>query len=113
MYAVCLYPDVFGRIGCISASFWYEDFLEYVIKREISDIKLKKIYMDVGSLEGQGKDSRQIFMVSNTKAIYNTFLEKGIGNENIMLAIDHGAVHDYRFFADRFPKAIAWLFSKD
>lgn len=113
MYAACVYPEVFGRIGCISASFWYEDFLEYIVRREISNIRSKKIYMDVGSLEGHGKDSRQIFMVSNTKAIYDAFLEKGIGNENIRLDIDHGASHNYKFFADRFPKAIEWLFSKD
>jgi predicted alpha/beta superfamily hydrolase len=111
LYAAYLYPDVFGRIGSISGSFWYEGFMKFMETRQLACIG-RKIYLDVGSMEGANKTNIQKEMVSRTRNAYQILRNNGFTDENCKLVIDRGAVHRRLFFSRRFPSALEWLFAK-
>lgn len=112
LYATYLFPEVFGKVGCISASFWYKGITEYIEKNNIN-MDSKKIYMSVGSLEGLGKKNLLELMVPNTKKIYDMLLEKGFNNDKLILNIENGATHGHNVFVKSIPKAIEWLYKKE
>lgn len=111
VYAAYLYPEVFGRIGAISASFWYEGMLDFIEKRQLPD-RFPKLYMYVGSQEGCYKQTIQRHMAENTQQIYSSLREKGLAEDRLTLVIGQEATHDKMFFLQQFPKAMQWLFER-
>jgi len=112
LYAGTLYPEVFGKIGSFSGSLWYAGFIEYMERASLSP-RETKIYLDVGSLEGVGKESVQVKIVPNTKGLFELFKRKGCSDQQIKLLIEEGALHDYRYFVKRFPMGVCWLFARE
>lgn len=112
LYALYLYPEVFGKIGVISGSFWYEGFVEFMAETQLRN-KKGRIYMDVGSKEGLGKSNIQKEMISRTKSAYKVLLSKGIPADNCRLIFNEGGTHDQSCFLSRFPDALHWLFPKE
>lgn len=110
MYAAYKYPAVFGKIGSISGSFWYEGFVEFMKSEPVENSRVK-VYMDVGSSEGVEKQNVQKEMVQRTKAAYDALLLRGVSEDRCRLLIEEGAIHKPSFFSKRFPGAIQWLFS--
>ena len=109
MYAAYLHPGVFGRIASISGSFWYEQFIEFMGSTDIVHCG-RKIYMDVGSLEGRRKGNLQINMVAKNQQAYEILLSKGFSRQDCRLVFEEGADHGHSFFLGRFPAALQWLF---
>lgn len=109
MYAAYLYPDVFGRIASISGSYWYEEFIRFMRSTDIVYTG-RRIYMDVGSLEGTEKENLQRKMVVKNQEAYSILLDKGFSVENCRFVIEEGADHEHSFFIKRFPAALQWLF---
>ncbi len=109
LYAAYIYPGVFGRIASISGSLWYDGFVEYMEAQPLTCTG-RKVYLDVGSLEGAAKTNRQKTMVPQTKAAYQILRNKGLTADHCQLVIDEGAIHHWRFFTKRFPSAMQWLF---
>ncbi|ARP41204.1 putative protein YjcH [Geobacillus thermodenitrificans] len=109
MYAAYLYPHVFGKIGCLSGSFWYEGFLHFMESHIVAPEV--KIYMDVGSIEGIEKQNVQREMVSRTKAAYAILMNQQRNNKRLKLVIEEGTPHARPFFIRRFPNAVKWLYS--
>ncbi|WP_152395264.1 alpha/beta hydrolase [Paenibacillus guangzhouensis] len=111
MYGAYRYPDVFGRIGSISGSYWYEGFVEFAASQPMARCEgRRRIYMDVGSLEGQGKQTAQREMLSRTEVMHAKLQANGFGTEELVLIMDEGATHEAGAFARRFPGALAWLY---
>lgn len=110
IYGASLYPEIFGRVGSLSGSFWYDGFLEYLRAAEISYLG-SRIYIDVGELEGKNKSSIQQNMVENTKEIPAILYGKNLNPHDCRLIIHKGMDHNYIHFIKRFPGAIQWLFS--
>lgn len=110
MYAVSLYPEIFGRIGSLSGSFWYDGFLEYLRAADISYTG-SRIYIDVGELEGRNKSSVQRNMVENTKQIPAILHKKNLKPHDCRLVINKAMDHNYSHFIKRFPAAVQWLFA--
>jgi predicted alpha/beta superfamily hydrolase len=111
LYAAYLYPGIFGRIGSISGSFWYEGLMEFMETQQLDRIG-QKIYMDVGSLEGADRTNVLKNMVSRTKNAYQTLCNKGFADENCKLVVEQDGIHHPSFFTRRFPNALGWLFAK-
>lgn len=109
LYAAYLYPDVFGKIGLLSASFWYEGLLEYMQTHEIAGAK-QRIYMYAGGLEGLYKSNIQKDMAQKTREAYVLLLEKGLDSDTIKFDTDPAGTHDSMFFSLRFPEALRWFF---
>ncbi|MCM3784758.1 alpha/beta hydrolase-fold protein [Neobacillus mesonae] len=109
MYAAYQRPDIFGRIGAISASMWYEGFLSFIQESEVSSYE-QRLYMSVGSLEGIHKESIQKNMVSGTHEAYRTLIDKGFPEDKLKFTVEEGGTHDALFFAKHFPEALNWLY---
>lgn len=109
MYAAYLCPGVFGKIGSISGSYWFEGFVDYMRTHAMDHGKMK-IYMDVGSLEGVGKQTVQKDMVPLTGQAHAILRQKGFSEERLTLVTEEGAVHEHSYFCRRFPSALRWLF---
>ncbi len=109
LYALYLYPAVFGRIGSISGSFWYEGFVEFMKEAPLAN-KKSRIYMSVGSREKLEKINIQKNMLARTRAAYKTLLDKGISAAHCRFILDKGGTHEQHCFFRRFPEALHWLF---
>ncbi len=109
LYAAYRYPGVFGRIGLLSASFWYPGMLGYMRTEPIAAAS-RKIYMYVGSAEGIDKRNIQSTMVPYTKEAFALLTDGGFSGDRLRLEIEEGAGHKAAYFIKRFPEAMAWLF---
>lgn len=109
IYAAYLHPQVFGRIASISGSFWYEDFIQFMRSTHIVHCG-RRIYMDVGALEGTDKKNIQKDMVIKTQQAYEVLLNQGFSLERCRFVIEEGADHEHSLFIRRFPIALQWLF---
>ncbi|SDX20698.1 hypothetical protein SAMN05518848_105201 [Paenibacillus sp. PDC88] len=110
IYAAYQRPDLFGRIGAISASMWYEGMLAFIQNTEVPSCD-QKLYMSVGSLEGVYKESIQRNMVENTHEAYRALIDKGFPEDRLKFTVEEGGTHDAMFFAKHFPEALKWLFT--
>lgn len=109
LYAAYIYPNIFGKIGAISPSLWYEGFIDFMKEQDLQ-VSDNKLYMDVGSQEGLTKETMQKFMVKRVQQGYKILLSKGFTKKNSKLILDKGAVHGEEAFTRRFPYALQWLF---
>ncbi|MBW4082230.1 alpha/beta hydrolase [Paenibacillus sp. S150] len=109
MYAYYLYPDIFGRIGLLSASFWYEGMLEYMRTRVATPCG-PQLYMYVGELEGLYKTNVQKQMVPSTRKAHRLLKEQGLSEQVLRFDTDRQGTHDSVFFSRQLPAALKWLF---
>lgn len=109
LFAGCWRPDTFGRLGLLSASFWYEGVLDFV-REHAAFADQVRIFMSVGSCEGIYKQTVQKDMVSNTLKAHSLLLEKGLSAGQMQFVVEEGGTHDAVFMAMQFPSALKWLF---
>lgn len=112
IYTAYLQPDTFGKIGSISGSFWFKGIVEFMKKTSIENVN-RRIYMDVGSTEGVGRNNLQKYMVPRNKEAYETLLNGGFTPKNIRFITEEGGTHSHTYFTKRFPDALKWLFETD
>ncbi|RPJ99971.1 hypothetical protein BSBH6_03480 [Bacillus subtilis] len=112
MFALLKYPSVFGKIGSISGSYWYDNAVETI---HLSSLKpgTARIFMSVGSEEGREKQSIQRHMLRNTKQVHQSLKEKGFAEDYLCLSIEKGAVHQRKYFCKQFITALEWLYGKN
>lgn len=103
-YGALKYPNVFGKIGCFSPSFWFN-------RKEIFDLMEKtknfktKVYFLCGDNEGDAdmvKDLNNMEYKVNTKRCECKKLNKKI--------IIKGGQHNEKLWREGFKKAYLWLF---
>lgn len=106
--AALLYPEVFGRIGCVSNAFYisFQKIVEFNQQGDFS--KIKKFYMDVGTNEGNKKVSQEY--LSTNRTIYKILKQK-IKPENLKFKVIRGGIHSERAWAKRLPSILKFLFS--
>ncbi|MEG6587508.1 alpha/beta hydrolase, partial [Paenibacillus barengoltzii] len=112
MFALLKYPSMFGKIGSISGSYWYENAAETI---HISSLKpgTTRVFMSVGSEEGREKQSIQRHMLKKTKQVHQSLKEKGFTEDRLYLSIEKGAVHHRKYFCKQFINALEWLYGKN
>ncbi|WP_054956511.1 alpha/beta hydrolase [Paenibacillus dakarensis] len=103
-------PDVFGRLGLLSASFWYEGLMDYIRKEEGLSKELR-IYMSAGLCEGIYKQNKQKNMVPYTQEAVRLFIEKGFPEGSLQMTWIPEGTHDDVFMVRQFPEALKWLFN--
>ena len=111
LYAGYLRPDVFGKIGALSASFWYEGMLSFIETNPLPLHHGGKLFLSVGSLEGVYKENIQRHMVPYTLRAHERLLEKGLTPEQLKFVLVEGGTHDDVFFAKQFIEALHWMFA--
>ncbi len=103
-YAALKYPNVFGKAGVFSPSFWYSNE-SFVFTETHTDIKNVKIYNLVGGNEGEG-------MVEDVEKMVNIMKKGKFPENNIYTKIVPEGTHSESFWKSEFENAICWLFSK-
>ncbi len=102
-------PEVFGRIGLLSASLWYEGVMEFISKSAVPQHDLR-IYMSVGGLEGKYKTNAQRNMVRYNEELHKLMLDRGFPKNRLTFAFEPEGSHDDLFMVQRFPEALQRLF---
>lgn len=103
-YAALKYPEVFGKVGCFSPSFWFG-------RTEMNDLLAKtkefktKVYFLCGDNEGDADvipDMKNVEHWVNTKRCECKKLNKEV--------IVKGGQHNEKMWRENFKKAYLWLF---
>ena len=103
-YAAIKYPNVFGKVGCFSPSFWFG-------RNELNDLLAQtkdlnaKVYFLCGDNEGDNdvlRDMKNVEHWVNTKRCQCKNLNKEV--------IVKGGQHNEKLWRESFKKAYLWLF---
>lgn len=103
-YAAVKYPEVFGKVGCFSPSFWFG-------RNEMNDLLAQtkdfntKVYFLCGDNEGDDdviRDMKNVEHWVNTKRCECKKLNKEV--------IVKGGQHNEKMWRESFKKAYLWLF---
>ncbi|KOP66760.1 esterase [Bacillus sp. FJAT-18019] len=111
MFAGYWRPEIFGRIGMLSASLWYEGVMDYITQQGQLPAGLK-VYMSIGQLEGVYKKNAQKNMFPNNVEAHRYWSEQGVSPDRLHLVVDPDGTHDPIFMAKRFPDALQWLLNR-
>ncbi|MBF4516213.1 alpha/beta hydrolase [Flavobacterium sp. ANB] len=100
-YAILKYPEVFGKAGVFSPSFWFSDEI-YTLTEKTPKIKTK-IYFLYGDKESDDmvKEVTKMEKLLDTKRCYCLHLNK--------TTIVKGGEHNEKLWRDGFVKALLWL----
>lgn len=101
-YAAIKYPEIFGRIGIFSPSYWISERI-FADARATGHPYPMRIYLLAGENEGGS-------MVPKSQAMYDTLREVGFGADELLLRIVPGGQHSEWFWRQEFPAAYQWLF---
>lgn len=101
-YGGLKYPDVFGKIGALSPSFWFS-INSFAFASRNSNTKNTKLYLLIGDKEGGS-------MVSDTEKMEQLLLEKGFPKENLKTKIVANGKHTESFWRDEFLETILFLY---
>jgi alpha-glucosidase len=103
-YAVLKYPEVFGKAGVFSPSFWFNRTEIFEMMNKTKDFK-SKIYFLCGDNEGDEdmiKDLNMMELQINSKRCICLKLNKKV--------IVNGGQHNEKLWREGFKKAYLWLF---
>ncbi len=100
-FAIYKYPDVFGKAGIFSSSYWFsKEVYDFTLQSPIP--KDARLYLMVGDNEGD--------MVDDSEKMYRTILATGHPKQNLTLLIDPEGEHGETTWRRQFGPAIMWLF---
>jgi predicted alpha/beta superfamily hydrolase len=103
-YGALKYPEVFGKVGCFSPSFWFNRKEIFALMEQTKTFKTK-VYFLCGDNEGDAdmiKDLREMEYQVNTKRCECKHQNKKI--------IVKGGQHNEKLWREGFKKAYLWLF---
>ncbi|MGR6763987.1 alpha/beta hydrolase [Paenibacillus sp. T2-29] len=111
IYAAFRYQHIFGRIGSISGSYWFPGMINYMQSASFATVMAgtHRIYISVGTREGEGKTNVQKDMVPLTLQAHEVLLAHGFTEREVRLIKVEGAVHHIDHFRHQFPRAVKWL----
>ena len=101
-YATLKYPEVFGKAGIYSPSFWYSNN-SYELANQQGSLSDTKMYFLAGDNESET-------MVANMDKMTNLMVASGFESENIKKKVVVGGQHNEKLWRDNFEETIIWLF---
>lgn len=111
LYAGLNYPEIFSKVGAFSTAVW---FAKNEILEQTSNYKpnlVTKWYLDIGTNETSNDevDEFNSLYLGGTIEIFEAFKKIGVSEENILLVVDKGGIHNEKYWAKRFPNAFNFL----
>lgn len=103
-YAICRYPQVFGKAGLFSPSYWYTPPI-YAFTQAHPPRTDARIYLYAG-----GKEDEQ--MVDNMSRMVALLHARGAPARNLSVHVVADAQHNEAAWRREFPRAIEWLFDR-
>ncbi|MBQ4818515.1 alpha/beta hydrolase-fold protein [Aquimarina sp. MMG016] len=101
-YAIYKYPEIFGKAGIFSPSYWFsEEVFSFTKDNPVPHDS--RLYLLVGKKEGPN-------MHTNTQKMYDQIVTATHPKKNISVLIDPEGEHNEAFWKKHFPTAILWLF---
>ncbi|PQB03008.1 esterase [Polaribacter filamentus] len=97
------HPEVFGKIGALSTSFWFSDKINTFAKENGKQTNTK-LFLLVGEKEGNA-------MVPNTQNMEKLLLKTGFPKENIKTKIVTEGKHTESFWKAEFLEVITFLYN--
>ncbi|MCM3765167.1 alpha/beta hydrolase [Neobacillus niacini] len=106
-YAACRYPHIFRKIAVLSTAYYRnQEAIEAFI--EESDLDgIEKFYMDIGTKEVPEDLAASLLFMELSRKVYGLLSSKIDG---IRFAEIIDAEHHYRFFRERIPGILSYLF---
>jgi alpha-glucosidase len=102
-YGGLKYPNVFGKVGALSTSFWFSNQVLDFTKTHATTKKLK-LFLLVGEKEGAAA-------VSETKKIEKLLLKTGFKPQNLTTKINPKGNHNETFWKHEFLNVVQWLYN--
>ena len=103
-YGGLKYPEVFGKIGALSTSFWFSSDKINDFTKENGNQQNTKIYFLVGEKEGDS-------MVPDTENMAKLLVDLGFPAENIKTKIVAEGKHTESFWKTEFLEVIKFLYN--
>lgn len=97
--------NVFGKIGSLSGSLWYDDWIPFM-ENMIPETEFCRIYLSLGRKESKSRNVRMSKVADCTEQAAE-ILKSQFGTENIFFEWNEGG--HFTDIPKRFAKAIAWL----
>ena len=94
--------NIFTRIGCVSASLWYPNFVDYVKNNQVS-YDVSKIYFSLGNREKYSKIELLSTVLDKTLEIYNYL------NDKVNCIYEENIGNHFKDEELRVAKCIKWL----
>lgn len=101
-YAIHRYPDVFGKAGVFSPSYWVSDE-PFAIARRTALPAGSRVYLYTGGREGTESVSQLETMASILRAHSH-------GDDSVTMHVMPEAEHNEAAWRAEFPRAVRWLF---
>ncbi len=99
-------PEVFGKLGVVSPSLWWDDQLMLKQVQALGRRPNLKIWMDIGTAEGDDA-------VANTLRVGRALQSKGwTPGKNLLVYVDKGAIHNEDAWAKRMGMMLMFLFPR-
>jgi predicted alpha/beta superfamily hydrolase len=102
-YAAFKYPNVFGKAGVFSPSFWFSDKIIPFTENSLAEAKNSKLYYLMGGKEGGN-------MVKDLGNVINSMQKNSFPKDNFYVQIVPNGTHSEAFWRSEFKKTILWLF---
>ncbi|GGP10653.1 alpha/beta hydrolase [Oceanobacillus neutriphilus] len=121
IFASYYYPKIFHDYIILSASFWYDGFIQYLqgeevvrqgksYQKPVINRENHQMYLYVGEIEGIYRESAQKHMVDYTKKAYGELKKEGFSDSNLLFETHPEGTHDVYFFSPHFIRALRWLY---
>ncbi|MDJ0646404.1 MAG: glycoside hydrolase family 31 protein [Flavobacteriaceae bacterium] len=101
-YAGLAYPQVFGKVGVFSPSFWYSNEA-FAFAKSKSKLDNVHMYFLMGGKEGDR-------MIPDMNRMIDLMKQEGFNQANIYKKIVDDGKHNEQFWQQEFKEAILWLF---
>lgn len=98
--------SVFGKIGSISTSMWYDGFIEFLEKSKLVSNETK-VYMSLGKSEGKSRNQRMAMVADCTLRAFDVLKSQLSVKENLIFEWNNGG--HFIDIPERFEKAVVWL----
>lgn len=110
--AVETYPEIFGRVACVSSSFWWND--NSVLPRLIAHpvVLPRRLWIDGGNQEGALDESGLSSVLRDNRAMVKALLQQGAElGDNLVVWEDLGGQHNEPTWAQRLPNMLRYLWT--
>ena len=104
LYGGIKYPDVFGKTGALSSSFWFSPN-SYVHVSDTGAGEGSYVYMIAGGQEGGNQ-------INDMEKMLETLIDAGLPASNAIGISHPDGAHSEWYWAREFPKVYQWLFEK-
>lgn len=104
-YAITRYPDVFGKAGVFSPSYWVNHAKMFAHVSAIPAASDARIYLLMGANEGES-------MVPDVKRMHAHVLQSGHPAQNVKLKIVPGGTHNEALWRGELREALMWMFER-